>query len=987
MKIISKGEGRNFEAALQFVITNKEKNYLYGASFAGFPSASWAIDATLCNNRRVIVELGTGTHELFPASSLRHLEKKVDRLVHIMILPKSSLLIEEKESHMPPVVLSWNGDLKKSVGEYLAHRYSLPWEWVDKYYNLFSVEELIVIADSSMGECNLKAAIVKKGVSATSLSPEDVDEVINNALTSGLLKIPKSEIVGTYAEGDTLQDYLKTNAQVFAKQVDQIKPLYSPSEVKQINPAIAMDRIPFPVQAHAIQAITTLFKKQNSAFLNGDMGTGKSIIATGVASVLNSKKKNMSVLLTSPGIVLPKWCKDEIGCTLPESKILKIGSAEDAKRYQRRGGRYEVVTAAEYLKRVREGYKPEGLEFVVLSIDRAKLGPSTWCGAVLWKRMKGTKTDLGWHCPDCGELITKKVEEVEVPCDWEDFVSTEYSDGLFGDNGYTKEPVNWKQKPTVKKCPSCKTNLMRPALKSRGETKNNPRWYAALILKKLKKYFSLYIADEVHESRAEDSGRGFAFTQAVRSSKKTLCLTGTLVNGMSTSIKELLWRTNAGALIQDGFDSKTGTVTWAGRYGVLQKTIREETGDAGVTTKRRRYQESQPREKAGISPELVANHLLDKTVFIELPDLGLPLVKLKEIPVCVALDEEHQKEYAHFHEKLYEKCMEAYREGNGKAFSQFIPNTINAVDRSDIDLDVEIDEATKVEFKGFGPDYYNAKERELVRIIRENIAEDRGCIVHCFYTDKYAVHRRLEKVLEDHCIENVAVMSTTVKQEDRIAWLEEQNNKGIKVIITNMRLISMGIDIIPWPTSIFYQLNYNVDTLRQVSRRAWRPYQFRECRNYYMVALDTQQMSQFKTCLEKRAHAMITEGRLEKSELPNYIAGSRMHLASDLAHCIADESIGLKWSDLAGRDIEDVETYDEAEFKEALQKAQRKLANETLRLCGIEEEEIETVISRTDTKKPSFIDLLSLMPKRTRRKSKIILPDGYEQLSLFGEAV
>jgi hypothetical protein len=331
------------------------------------------------------------------------------------------------------------------------------------------------------------------------------------------------------------------------------------------------------------------------------------------------------------------------------------------------------------------------------------------------------------------------------------------------------------------------------------------------------------------------------------------------------------------------------------------------------------------------------------------------------------LDEEHQKEYKFFHEKLHQECLHAYYEGNGKAFAQFIPSTINAVDRSDEDLTVEIDEHTKVEFKGFGPDYYNAKEREMVRIVKENLAEDRGCIIHCFYTDKFGVHLRLKKVLEDFSIENVAIMKPSIKQEERMAWLEEQNEKGVKVIITNMRLISTGLDIIPWSTNIFYQLNYNIDTVRQVSRRAWRPYQFRECRNYYMVALETQQMAQFKTCLEKRAHAMITEGRLEKSELPNYISGSRMHLASDLAHCIAEEDIGLKWTDLAGKDIEDVETYDEAEFKEALQKAQKKLASETLRLCGVDEEEIETVALKTDTKKPTFMDLYTLMPKRTRR--------------------
>jgi hypothetical protein len=162
-------------------------------------------------------------------------------------------------------------------------------------------------------------------------------------------------------------------------------------------------------------------------------------------------------------MVIPKWCRDEIGSTLPDARIIKIGSADDVRRYKRRGGRHEVITAAGYLKRVRQGYKPKGLEFIVLSIDRAKLGPSAWYTTALWKRMRGTKDELGWHCPDCGEVLTKIVEKEEVPCDWDDFVATEYVEGLFNLNGYAKGYIDWKQKPTIKKCPKCKTPLTRPA--------------------------------------------------------------------------------------------------------------------------------------------------------------------------------------------------------------------------------------------------------------------------------------------------------------------------------------------------------------------------------------------------------------------------------------------------------------------------------------------------------------------------------------------
>lgn len=978
MKIVTQGEGRNFEAALHFVIKDKS-DYLYGASFAGFPSAVWAIDAALCGYKKVKIQCGEDEFELYPKANLRHLEKKVDRLTHVLILPKSSLLIEDDKEHIAPVVLAWDGDLRKAIGQYLAYKYSLPWEWTLEYQNLFCIKELDIISNPEYGEVQLRAAVIKRERNSVTLTPEDVDTAINSALISEKLRVPPSEVMGVYNEGDNLQDYLKTNAHVFAKQVDQIKPLYNPAKVTKLNPVIAkMNRIPFPVQAHAIQAITELFKRQGCALLNGDMGTGKSTIALGVAKVLSARKKSASILLTSPGLVIPKWCSDEIGNMIPDAKIIRIGSIDEARRYKKKGGQYEVVTAAEYLTRIRGGYKPEGLEFVVLSIDRAKFGPSTWFASILWKRIRGT-TEKAWHCPDCGEVLTKEIDKETLLCGWKDFVSTDYEEGLFNLNGYARKKIEWKQKPIFKKCPKCNTPLMRPALKSRGETRFRPRWYAALILKKLGKHFDLYIADEVHESRAENSGRGFAFTQAVRSSSKTLCLTGTLVNGMSSSIKEILWRTNARALIEDGFDATTGTITWARRYGVLQQIVHEGTDDEGVATKRKHYQKSQPREKPGISPELVANHLLDKTVFIDLPDLGLPLVELKEIPVFVELDEEHRKRYKGFHKALYNECMEAYRSGFGGAFSQFIPNAINAVDRSDKNITVDVC-GIGVRFEGFGADYINAKERELVKIVKENLAENRGCIIHCFYTGKFGIHLRLKKVMDEFGIKS-AVMRPGIKQEERIAWLDMQNKNNIKVIITNMRLISTGIDVLPWSTSIFYQLNYNADTLRQVSRRSWRPFQSRECRNYYMVALETQQMAQFKVCLEKRAHAMMTEGRLEKSELPNYISGSRMHLASDLAHCIADEDIGLKWSDLAGKDIEDVETCDEAGFKEMLRKTQENLCKETMRLCGVEKIE-KTKTEKPVHKKPTLLDFHT-PPKEARKKKATVPVNNYEQLALF----
>lgn len=664
--------------------------------------------------------------------------------------------------------------------------------------------------------------------------------------------------------------------------------------------------------------------------------------------------------------------------------MIKIGSLSEAeKRFGRANSDIPVMTAAQYLTKVRAGYKPEGLEFVVMSIDRAKLGPSCWFSSVLWKRVAGSKNEKAWHCPDCGKVLTTTVNNAVVPYRWNNFVeSPELPAEIFTAVGTLCKDakIKWKQKPPIRKCPHCGSVLMRPALKSRGETNQAPRWYAALILKKLRKHFDIYVADEVHQSRAENSGRGFAFAELVKASKKTLCLTGTLVNGMSTSIKEILWRTNSRALLDEGFDHKTGAVTWASRYGVLEKIIKVENGDDGVNTRRRRYQERQPREKPGISPELAANHLLHQTVFLELPDIGLPLVKLKEIPVIVGLDEEHYDAYKSFHEQLRQACIQAYAAGSKGAFAKFIPSTINAVDRSDAGIVVEMKSGI-YEFPALGENHYNAKERELVKIVQENLDENRGCFIYCNYTDRYGIHLRLQNVLNAHGIE-AAVLESHVSQEDRIKWLDVQARKGVKVICSNMRLVETGLDLLQWPSLIFYQLNYDINTVRQASRRAWRIGQTRECRVYYLVADGTQQMAQFEVCLEKRANALLTEGRLDKSELSRYLAKKRAMLAADLAHCIADEEIGAKWTDLAVKDIEDVEMVEEARFHEVLQAANERLANETLRLCGLAEEEIETADIKAENL--AYADLLAFVPIRTRRKKKNTQEEAiYEQLTML----
>lgn len=191
-------------------------------------------------------------------------------------------------------------------------------------------------------------------------------------------------------------------------------------------------------------------------------------------------------------------------------------------------------------------------------------------------------------------------------------------------------------------------------------------------------------------------------------------------------------------------------------------------------------------------------------------------------------------------------------------------------------------------------------------------------------------------------------------------WLKEQEAKGQKVIITNIRLVEVGLDCLYWPTIINYQMDYDINVFRQSNRRNWRIGQHRECRIYIPVLNGTQQVAQFQNLMLKRAHALMAEGRLDRSELKNYGRDAHNSLAADLAECIANAQLGKQWQSLAVKDI-NLETVSEAEFKAALAKAMKELQLKTLQLCGVTEVEHRRLLKSLEqrTPEPEIIPIIA----------------------------
>ncbi len=77
------------------------------------------------------------------------------------------------------------------------------------------------------------------------------------------------------------------------------------------------------------------------------------------------------------------------------------------------------------------------------------------------------------------------------------------------------------------------------------------------------------------------------------------------------------------------------------------------------------------------------------------------------------------------------------------------------------------------------------------------------------------------------------VLKGSVAPERRESLVQQQVEAGANVLICNPRLVQTGLDLVAFPTLVFYEPDYSLFVMGQASRRAWRIIQDRACKTYY----------------------------------------------------------------------------------------------------------------------------------------------------------
>jgi hypothetical protein len=196
------------------------------------------------------------------------------------------------------------------------------------------------------------------------------------------------------------------------------------------------------------------------------------------------------------------------------------------------------------------------------------------------------------------------------------------------------------------------------------------------------------------------------------------------------------------------------------------------------------------------------------------------------------------------------------------------------------------------------------KEQRLIDICKKQKQDGIQTWVYVQMTGKRNVQPRLKMLLEREGLKVGVLRSTDVEPREREEWIAA-HGREFDVMLSHPQLVSTGLDLFSkvqgghnYATIVFYETGYNLFTMRQAARRAWRIGQPRDCRVYYLYYRETMQHKAMSLMSRKMAAAQALEGEFSADGLAA-MAGEdnlQMSLAKNLAEGIDDADMQRSWA-------------------------------------------------------------------------------------------
>lgn len=622
----------------------------------------------------------------------------------------------------------------------------------------------------------------------------------------------------------SLREFLEEHGHALGERIEQeLTPVYNPSAPDPILEVYdgkmnTLLRSPFPVQREIIKGLSKALyhKRREKLFICGEMGTGKTMLTLAVIAM---SSKPMRVLVASPGHLVNKWIR-EARITIPGVRTVDLA----------------VKNAISILDTFRSEKAPlRNHELWFISKEKLKLS----CG---WEPAYTVTKRGGFpRCPDCGE----------IPQDEE---------GAWLTISFLKHR-------------KCKCHCGSPLWQNIPK----PRRFAPMefIKRYLKGTLDMVVLDEIHEYKAGDTLQGHAMGILATCSRYFLGLTGTLNGGYAENLFYLLYRLEPHRLDEFGYH---GCEKWQRSYGVIEEIRKLEDDEHSYGRIKRNNVII--KKKAGVSPEVIGKYFLDKSCFIRLADVIDGLPTYGETVITVKMSGEQRDEYSILEDDLREAVKKYKMKASGAMLQSLLsyPDScvvypehieIKAPDRETGAMQV-VQTITAPKIKaGILP-----KEAELIEICTREKAEGRKVLIYITFTGSRDIRDRIKKVLESAGF-TVGILSETVEPKRREEWIEANAHK-FDVLLSNPELVKVGLDLIQFPTIVFYQTGYNIFTLRQAARRSWRIGQRRPVRVFFMVYKNTMQETAISLIAKKLEVALLVEGDLPEGLAEYQVEGGSL---------------------------------------------------------------------------------------------------------------
>ncbi len=705
--------------------------------------------------------------------------------------------------------------------------------------------------------------------------------VVEDGLCSGKISIPGQVVDSSGFDGvESVTGYLNAFGVTVAQRIrNQFLPLFDPAveplspEILSINEYIREKAgySLYDAQMAVAESVKRQLRHGKSGFIVAECGSGKTKIgAAALAALQNARgvRKAFNIVLC-PSHVAKKWVR-EIGESLPDTiGVVVRGITEFDKLYAlyERGNKsvYAVIskeTARDgYMKRPAVIWSRRKAAFVCPDCMKALEMPISRDGVrytvnadQFWFHREN---DRNHKCPHCGTILWAPVN----PGAWSDWVKI---------GGYGWVYRYQAEEHLVK----CKNEALLERIR---EIAQNPdgvyptvgvcRRYplSTYIRKKYKGNVYGTIVDELHEYN-NDSGQGDAMGEIFNVSRKVIGMTATLINGYSSGIFHLLYRTMPHRMLKDGkpyhapreFDAE---------YGVVENVY--ESTDADYASNRRAQKvKKMTRQLPGVSPLVFSRFLLEHAAFLSLSDMGKDLPDYEEIPVPLHMPEAVEAEYKRV-ESVLKKVLREDRKAAKKILSAYLnlltvfpdqPYGQPAI-RHPLSGDTLVEPQNITDADTLGP-----KEEKVLEIVRDKIQKGEKVLIYSSWT-RTDSQAKLQKLLTQNGF-RTDVMTAKVKPDKREEWVDKHLAAGMQVMITNSSLVETGLDLNAFTTLIFYSMGYKLFTLRQASRRSWRINQLAPRVEVYMLYyINTMQAKAMKLMASKLAVAGIIEGTFSEEGL------------------------------------------------------------------------------------------------------------------------